>query len=643
MSDIIQIVAAWFIATILFAMLIIYISKHPQKGTMPLKIIFAAMFIGGMALYCTCHYLELQKVAKSIAESKELPADKYLHWLKDENASLFYVPYVSMRAVVDVGTMFYGRFNGDVFFNLDISKEPLAVMLFWLIHLIAFYTAASALLIRFGNDLLRWIRIITSKISDVDLIFGINSDSLSFGRNISDTKGSMLVYVDNVVREDYEASIRDIGGLIYSDNEALKASHSFLNRIRIKPNKTKLRLFALSSDNDRNLEYARIMLESLQKAGISPEQTELVLLGTDEWKGMFFQSDENQYGYGSVVSFDEFEMSARLLINKYPLCNAINFDENGRAVDDMNVLIVGFGRIGHEVLRKVIANGQFEGSNFHATIYDPNFEHRTGFIMSQYPNIFANYDIDFEPQNGRSSKFFSFVQENASRLNYIVICIEDRDVARDIAIHMVDRLQTIGYPRNVYTCDTKSVRCYSRKAQECTTHWLYASELLYSGDFDRYAMELNHVYSGGRNLLEDWKRCDYFGRMSSRASVDYLIPLIRKISASTLTPEQRENLARSEHLRWCAFHYAFGYNVMDKGEFTQRVKDYQAEILEHGKSRIKLTKDSKNLKHVCLVDWDELDEISQIENSITHGNRNYKDYDRENVNMVMKLTQSDAK
>ena len=79
---------------------------------------------------------------------------------------------------------------------------------------------------------------------------------------------------------------------------------------------------------------------------------------------------------------------------------------------------------------------------------------------------------------------------------------------------------------------------------------------------------------------------------------------------------------------------------MDREEFTQRVKDYQNEIRAHGKSSIKITKDTKALKHVCLVDWDELDEISRIENSITHGNRNYKDSDRKNVDMVMELMQS---
>ncbi len=436
----------------------------------------------------------------------------------------------------------------------------------------------------------------------------------------------MLVYVDSVIREDYETSIRDLGGLTFSDNDAVRAAPSFIQNIRVKPNITRFRLYALSDEYDRNLQYAQMMSDSLMKAGILPEQTELVLLGTDEMKGMMFQSDENQYGYGSVVSFDEYEMSARLLIHEYPLCNVINFDSSGRAAEDMNVLIVGFGRTGHEVLRKVIANGQFEGSRFHATIYDPNYEHRAGFIKSQYPDIFAKekYDIDFEPQGGRGIKFFSYLQENAPKLKYIAVCIDDRDIARDIALHMSDRLKAMGYPLNVYTCDSKSVRCYSQYAKECVTHWIYDSELLYSGELDRHAKELNHSYTEGSSINEDWKKCGYFERMSSRASVDYLMPLIlrmMKTNAGRLNSAQRENLARNEHLRWCAFHYTFGYSLMTQQELAQRVKEAQNEIREFGKSSIKPTRDKKSMKHACLVDWDTLDEISRIENSMTAANR----------------------
>lgn len=634
-NNYVPVAVACLLSTVLFMALITYISKHPQKNTKPLKILFVLMFIVGMIMYCYFHYRVLEEVVKGTIKNPSLD------WVRSEGVSwLYYIAYVVIRAAIDVGTMFYGHGNTEAFYSLPEAKNPAAVFGFWAFHMIAFFTASGALLIRFGDDFLRWFRRTKTKISDVDLIFGINADSLAFGRNIVGTKGSMLVYVDNV-SEKYKASIHNLGGLIYSDTEALKATQSFLKDIRIKKNKTRLRLYALSGEYDKNMQYAGMMLENLKALQIQPEQTELVLLGTDEWKGMFFQAAENQYGYGSVISFDESEMNARLLIYEYPPCNTMNFDKNGRATEDMDVLIVGFGRTGHEVLRKIIANSQFEGSNFHATIYDPKINDRTGFFSSQYPMMFVNYDIDFEPQDGRGNKMFTFLREHAPTLKYIVICLEDREISREIAIRMVDRLKTMGYSQNVYTCDSKSVRCYSRYVKECQTHWIYDSELLYSRELDRYAMELNHRYAEGASVDADWKTCDYFGRMSSRACVDYLIPLIHRIktvtNSETLTPEQKENLARNEHLRWCAFHYTFGYDVMEREEFIQRVKERQDEIRKFGNSKIKTTKNEKELKHVCLVNWDELDEISKIENSLTHGNKDYKENDRKNVDMVMAL------
>ena len=54
------------------------------------------------------------------------------------------------------------------------------------------------------------------------------------------------------------------------------------------------------------------------------------------------------------------------------------------------------------------------------------------------------------------------------------------------------------------------------------------------------------------------------------------------------------------------------------------------------------TKDSQKLLHVCLVGWDELDEISRLENALTHGNKDYKDSDRVNVDTVMEIMNAEA-
>lgn len=631
-----QTAVACELSIVLLPELIIYISKYPHKRTYLMKRAFCFMFIVGMLFYFYCHYRGLEQAVNHLTKD-----DSLLEWAKSESSSWLHIPYIAMRSVMDVGWMFYGRGNADVFFSLPEAKYPWAVFLFWLLHIVAFFTVVSALLTRFGDDLLRWIRTKT-QVSCVDLVFGINVNSIAFSRNIADSGDNILVYVDSMISEDYEASIKNLGGLVYSDAGALKATASFLKDIHIdkenvRKKNMRLRLYALSHDYDKNIQYVQRMSATLEKEGIPPEQTELVLLGANEEKGMLFQYDKKQYGYGSVISFDEYEMSARLLIHKYPLCNFINFDENGRATDNVEVLIVGFGRMGHEVLRNIIANGQFEGSNFQYTIFDPKYREREGFVKSQYPLMFANYEYRFEPQDGRSSEIFDFLKENASSLKYIVICIEDRDSARSMAIRMADRLHAMKYPQNVYTCDPKGIRCYSHSAQECDSLSIYDSDILCSSELDRYAMELHHYYTKGKSLNDDWKQCGYFHRMSSRASVDYLIPLLKKITAgtNTLTPAQKENLAKSEHLRWCAFHHTFGYDVMEIEEFTERLKKQQAEIQEKGSSDIKPRQDEEARKHVCLVSWDNLDKVSLAENSVTHGTRDFKQNDRDNIDVIM--------
>ena len=631
------------------------------------------MFILGIVTYYYCNYKVVEGVVNGTLKEKSL------EWLQNEDASRLYrVSYIVMRTVIDVGMMFSGRANSEVFYSLPESKHPFFVFLFWVLHTIAFFTTSSALLIRFGGDFLRWLRKTNPLVTDVDIIFGLNDDSITFGRKIADKNGSinilnrlllllkeitfgrkiadksgsMLVYVGSTASEYYETSIHDFGGLVYSGTDALKATESFLKDILFLKgiSRTKLRLYALSGEYDKNFQYATMMRDSLKALNVQPEQTQLILLGTDEQHGMSFQANENEYGYGSVVAFNECKLTARLLTFEYPLCNTINFDENGRSTENMEVLIVGVGRIGHEVLREVISNGQFAGSDFHLTIYDPKFNRSKDFFVSHYQTMYASadYRIDFEPKEGKSNTLFNFIKENASKLKYIVVCLEDRDAARDLAIRIVDVLQYKGCSQNVYTCDSKSVRCYSSEIQKCKTHWIYDSEIIYSGELDRYAMKLNHRYEllqGKTDSLEEaWKKCRYFHRMSSRASVDYLIPLIRRImgAENTLTPAQRENLAQSEHLRWCAFLYTFGYDVMDKHEFAQRIHKQKEEILKFGSSKIKPREDAEQRKHLCLVSWDELDYISRLENFLTHSNKDYKALDRENVDMVKEILQSDS-
>ena len=68
----------------------------------------------------------------------------------------------------------------------------------------------------------------------------------------------------------------------------------------------------------------------------------------------------------------------------------------------------------------------------------------------------------------------------------------------------------------------------------------------------------------------------------------------------TLTSEQRENLAQSEYLRWCAFNCIFGQNI-------------------------------------SFADWSELSDMPQNFHVETHENQEYKDYNYNKIDAVTEL------
>jgi Rad3-related DNA helicase len=90
-------------------------------------------------------------------------------------------------------------------------------------------------------------------------------------------------------------------------------------------------------------------------------------------------------------------------------------------------------------------------------------------------------------------------------------------------------------------------------------------------------------------------------------------------------PEVLENLARTEHLRWCAFHLAMGYAPMSDEEFSRRCEMYRKGTLK------RISKNTEGLTHACLVPWEALDALSERENAVTGGSVDYKALDTNNV------------
>ena len=547
-----------------------------------------------------------------------------------------------LRTLIDVGRMFVGINNEAVFrealHEVNVSDDGW-MLLFWIVHFLAYYSMASAAVLALGKGAIKKLQQLLLNVRDVVLIHGITENSLTLGRHIATDKHKSVVFVGRADAS-AEIAIRQMGALLYSDDVAVEPQSAFIKRLNMHKPKRSLHVYALSEDEDANIKYAVRLLAHLKEADVAPQRTALVLLGQEERHGGELQFMRDRYGYGEVKAFDHSELTARLLVQKYPLCDIVEFDENGLATTDVDALLIGFGPMGQEVLKKLIANGQFEGSHFHAQIFDPNCGSADGFYRRRYSAMLSHYDVTFSPYGGRSSQCCDFLEEHAKTLNYVVVAVGSIKKGREIAYGIMDYMKRMGRDISIYQCCSDSVICH-RSHNESEFSSLHDANVLYGGTMDDLAMRINHYYNDpAGQVKQQWMECDYFSRMSCRASADFLSSYVARLFAGRSkerAPEMLENMAKTEHLRWNAFHFSMGYVKMSEETWKARADLFRKEVETCGVGKIRISKDAAHRQHACLVTWEALVELSERENAVTGKSIDYQQMDRDNVIVVMKL------
>lgn len=550
-------------------------------------------------------------------------------------------PLASLRSVLACLGMFLGSSDFSAVSDTPFFSSYPAQILFWFLHLLALYATAEAALIAIGDGALRRLRILLFHHRDLDLIFGSDQDCLSFGSRLvlrRDHHG--LIFADNAPGPGPAKEIAAMGAVLRADPDSLAPNDRFLRSIGMRPGRRKLTVYAMQKDPVRNLRYASELLAALERRGIAPAQTRLVLSGAEEDDAAPLQALGAHYGYGSVTAFDSAALVARLLVREHPPCGTIRFDGDGRAAEDFEALVIGFGQIGQVVLRQLVMQGQFEGSHFRLAVFAPDCQQVDGCLASCSRGMMEQYDISLYPFDARSRELYSFLDQRGKSLKYIAVCAGDTRRNREIANGIVRFLSRIRSDAPVYQCSYQGI--VSRSAADLPSEQtgIYTPEILCPDALDQMAMALNQCYCAGNGLSaqENWARCDYFSRLSSRASADFIPAMIRAAGKTReqvlagswdLTGRQLENLSRTEHLRWCAFHFAMGFEPMSPEMFAQRCARCREETARGGSFRV--GKDMEGRFHACLIPWEELDGLSRAENAVTGGSVDYKALDRNNV------------
>ncbi len=552
------------------------------------------------------------------------------------------LPLAILRAVLAVCGMFMGKNEYTVSGAEEIFGGSVGRAFFWFFHLCAVYATASAAIKTIGERALRSVRLLLIKRGTLNIIYGVRPDTVAFGQRLAGEGKNAVVFIDENPEPGCIQTIEDTGFILRTDRSASEPGEAFLKSIGLTGGNRKVVLWAVHQSGAMNLRYARMLMSAMEKTGISPERTRLLLFSQEQEHGDVLQASKNHYGYGSVTIISEPELAARLMIRTALPAGTIRFGPDGKALEDFEAVIIGFGQAGQAALKSLIMNGQFEGSHFHITVFDPDFERVAGRIFSDYAELFQVYDITFRKSDGRSREFYEYLRDNAGRVRYLVVSAGSSHVNSDISEEIRRFFEHRRHRPVLMECSRSGIRQIEMGDDPDRVLSIYTPDILDLSAPDRGAIRLNAYYCGenGKTADENWADCDYFSRMSSRASADFMPAHIRAAGRSEsevlagewdLTDEQKENLARTEHLRWCAFNYCMGYFPMSREEWEARADIYRKEKAEKGVSRFRISKDTENHLHACLVPWEDLDGLSARENAVTGGNVDYKKADVVNI------------
>ena len=532
----------------------------------------------------------------------------------------------------------------------DIADTPLMqdgwlLTLFWLVRCYAIYTTVSTVVSTLGATAVRKLRLRLMQCTRLHLIYGANENTLAMGKSLAEAGQRALVFVD--AEEDSKERVRSLDGILRFDRSALDGDKAFLRSIGCGK-KREITVYALREDPAENMQYALALLKNLEALEIAPEQIRLVIRAREELAVDRLEVSAEQYGYGYVTAVEEVQLAARLLVRNYPPCHTVSFDEDGKATEDLETLIVGFGKVGQAVLRSLIMSGQFEGSTFRGAVFSPDCQDVDGLFRSRFGNMLSQYDVTLQACDARSTQFYQHIRERGEKLKYAVICAGNDALNRELAEDIAAYCKQLHLKLPLYLCSRQRVCACDSDGIVIESHDLYEPELLSNRVLDRMAMLLNHSYqdSVDKTPVQTWMDCDYFSRQSCRAATDFTEAYLWAVDKTVaqvrkegwqLTPAQLENLSRTEHLRWCAFHYCMGFSAMDEQTYRLRGEEYLRQQKELGKATIRIGKDMEKKLHACMIPWEELDALAEKEASYTGKLVNYKAMDADNVLAISEL------
>ncbi len=526
--------------------------------------------------------------------------------------------------------------------------------LFCLAHAMAIVLVATTVLSIWGKRLITKLLLRIYRHKRSYIFFDTNDEAMTLATDLLHNDKSRLVIF--VAEDDSHTEQIERMGAYYinpaKSRNSVGGKSLFTNIIS-----SNSELFYITNNEAQNMNGALTMLTMLKalppkKLQVAEESIDLHIRIASEDMQQIFEEARTAQGVNLNYSiFNEAEIIATQFIREYPPVNYIKPDtDKAIATTDYEVMIIGFGRKGRAILRKTIEFGQFVGSTYRATVIDMAIRQKMGSFNASYPGVKANYAIEPVEDYASSDTFFELLKERSTTLKQIVVALptDAQNITRAIEIHKI--LSSLGrtdidiiaitrsangYDYMHTSTDFESIHCIGRNSD------IYTEAIIVNDALAAQAVATHNFYNAQKPTAKQqaWRTLSSHKQQSN---ISVSLHTSTKLALMGLTTEslkeqfatneeylsflrsnqeRYDNLARTEHLRWNAFHFVRGWRKWDLSEENSAGKP---------------TGDEKNKLHICLVDWNSLDVLD------THQGQEvgiYKGYDYDNSDNIWKAIQ----
>ena len=97
-----------------------------------------------------------------------------------------------LQTLISVGRIYVGA-NESKSIPPQYAENSIWMICFWIIHFLAYYSMASAAIILLGKNVIRWARFMIMRYKDIELIYGVTPDTVSFGGTLAKEGRTMII------------------------------------------------------------------------------------------------------------------------------------------------------------------------------------------------------------------------------------------------------------------------------------------------------------------------------------------------------------------------------------------------------------------------------------------------------------------